>query len=79
MAPQKRLHVDPRSEDALCGDRRLSVQQVVEDLEAEVRLADLIDIREGEGYADGDTIALALGVGAALAAEVAARLLGEGQ
>ena len=41
---QQRLHVEPRRVDALGGDVGAAVQDVVEDLQPEVRLRDLVDL-----------------------------------
>ena len=48
---QLRLEVEPRRVDALGGDVGAAVQEVVEDLQPEMRLRDLVDLGKGEGDA----------------------------
>ena len=45
---EQRLEVRPGREDALRGDVRATVQDLVEDLEPEMGLRDLVDLGEGK-------------------------------
>jgi hypothetical protein len=73
---QEGLEVGPGGIDALGRDLRPSVQHVVEDLDAEVRLGDLVHLGEREREAEADR-GQVLPDGAALVAEIAARFLDE--
>src|SRR6185369_359376 len=64
----------PGTKDALGGDVLARVQQRIEDAEAQVGHADLVDVGEGEGERQGD-VAMVLHDLVPLAADIAGRLL----
>jgi hypothetical protein len=75
---QQGLQVRPGGVDALGGHVGPAVQDVVENLEAEVGLGDLVDLREREGEAEADGAGVLVDR-PPLVAEVAARPLDERQ
>jgi hypothetical protein len=70
------FHVDPGCMDALAVDVRPSVQDIVEDLQAEVGLRDLVHLGEGEGEAQADARRI-FPNRASLVAEIPPRLVDE--
>jgi hypothetical protein len=48
MPPKRRFHVQPRSIDAFAIDVGSAIENVVEDLESEMRLSDLVDLGKSE-------------------------------
>src|SRR4051812_35715916 len=74
MRAQLGLHVDPRRIGALGEQARMPVHDRVQDLEAEVAHADLVDVREAQAHARVGTVPGLLRL-ALLAAQVARGLL----
>src|SRR5579875_3250139 len=75
---QERLEVGPGRVDALGGHVRAAIQDLVEDLEAEVGLGDLVDLRERERKPQRRALEV-LADGTPLVAEVAPGLLDQRQ
>ena len=68
------LHVDPRRVGTLGERARIVVEDLVEDLEAEVAHPDVVDVGEREAHARIGSVPV-LADGAVLTAEVASRLV----
>ena len=75
---QLRFHVEPRRVDALAVDVGASIEEVVEDLQTEMRLRDLVDLGKGERETQPHGLRV-LANRAALVAEIAPRLVDETQ